>query len=242
MRHEIDVFSSAISFSEQDVRNKTVVVIDVLRACSTIQTALEHGANGIIPLAENDDAGRYFGFLDASSMLLCGEKEGKKVEGYKLGNSPLEYDRKTVENKTIILKTTNGTRAITRSSGAREILIGSFLNLTAIVEALKTQDHSEVLLICSGWNSRLSIEDLLCAGAITHQLFEAHLPDDATDGVKVSYGLYEKFGSNIPALIQSSNHAKRLRDIGFEDDIAYCSQIDVFSSVPGFHEGVISIR
>ncbi len=242
MSFNIDVFSSAISFSDQEVRNKTVVVIDVLRACSTIQTALENGANGVIPLAENDDAGRYTGFLDASSVLLCGEKEGKKVAGYQLGNSPLEYDRQTVENKTILFKTTNGTRAITRSNGAREILIGSFLNLSAVTDALHERAQNEVLLVCSGWNSRLSIEDLLCAGAIIHRLFDAQLPDAATDGVKISYGLYEKFGDNIPELIQSSNHAVRLREIGFGDDIAYCSQIDLFSTVPAMKDGVISIR
>ncbi len=242
MNFDIDVFSSAISFSEQDVRSKTVVVIDVLRACSTIQTALENGSNGIIPLAEKDDAGRYTRFLDASGVLLCGEKKGKKVEGYQLGNSPLEYDRQTIENKTILFKTTNGTRAITRSSNAREILIGSFLNLTAVIDALKEFGRSDVLLICSGWNSRLSIEDMLCAGAIIYRLFDAKLPDDATDGVKVSFGLYEKFGNDARGLIESSNHAVRLREIGFGEDVVYCSEIDLFSSVPRMKDGVISIR
>ncbi len=242
MNLNIDVFSSATSFSEQDVRSKTVVVIDVLRACSTIQTALENGSSGIIPLAEKDDAGRFTRFLDASGVLLCGEKKGEKVEGYQLGNSPLEFDRQTIENKTILFKTTNGTRAITRSSSAREILIGSFLNLTAVVDALLDRERNEVLLICSGWNSRLSIEDLLCAGAIIYRLFDAKLPDDASDGVKVSFGLYEKFGDNVRGLIESSNHAVRLREIGFGEDVAYCSQIDLYSSVPGMKEGVISIR
>ncbi len=242
MNLNIDVFSSATSFSEQDVRSKTVVVIDVLRACSTIQTALENGSSGIIPLAEKDDAGRFTRFLDPSGVLLCGEKKGEKVEGYQLGNSPLEFDRQTIENKTILFKTTNGTRAITRSSSAREILIGSFLNLTAVVDALLDRERNEVLLICSGWNSRLSIEDLLCAGAIIYRLFDAKLPDDASDGVKVSFGLYEKFGDNVRGLIESSNHAVRLREIGFGEDVAYCSQIDLYSSVPGMKEGVISIR
>lgn len=242
MIDSIDVFSSSISFSEQDVRDKTVVVIDVLRSCSTIQTALENGAAGIIPLGSNDDAGRYTRYLDSASILLCGEKDGKKVEGYQLGNSPLEFSKETVSDKTILLKTTNGTRAITRSSGAARILIGSFLNLSAIADILKQDGEKEVLLICSGWNSRLSIEDMLCAGAITHKIFDNKLPVDSTDGVKVAFGLYEKFGSDIPALIRDCNHAKRLRDLGYEEDVSYCSQVDLYSSIPSMHEGVISIR
>jgi len=242
MRHEIDVFSSSISFNEQDVRNNTVVVIDVLRACSTMQTALENGATGIIPLAENDDAGRYTRYLDPGSVLLCGEKDGKKVEGYQLGNSPLEFTREAVSEKTILFKTSNGTRAITRSSNAANILVGSFLNLTAVVDMLKSESDGNILLICSGWNSRLSIEDMLCAGAITYRLYDGKLPDNSADGVKVAFGLYEKFGAEIPALLKKCNHANRLRELGYEEDIAYCSQVDLFASVPSMREGVLSIK
>ncbi len=242
MTSKIDVFSSSVSFSEQDVRGKTVVIIDVLRASSTIQTALENGAAGIIPLGESDDPERYTRYLEASEILLCGEKGGLKVEGYKLGNSPLEYERQIVEKKTIILKTTNGTQAIARCSTARDILIGSFLNLSALGNALKKHDQKDLLLICSGWNRRLSIEDLLCAGAILHILFEKKIPNLASDGVKVACGLFEKFGHDIPGLIHSSNHAKRLREIDYEEDVAYCSQVDLFSSVPRMKDGMISIK
>ncbi len=242
MIQSIDVFSSSISFSEQDVRDKTVVVIDVLRSCSTIQTALENGASGIIPLGDNDDAGRYTRYLDAASVLLCGEKEGKKVEGYRLGNSPLEFTEKTVGGKTILFKTTNGTRAITRSSGAKKILIGSFLNLSAIAEELRHEEDTEIVLVCSGWNSRLSIEDMLCAGAIIHKVFDFNMPEEASDGVKVAYGLFEKFGEDIPALVNECNHAKRLRHLNYADDVSYCSQVDLYATVPLMHEGVISIR
>ncbi|MFO8028656.1 MAG: 2-phosphosulfolactate phosphatase [Cyclonatronaceae bacterium] len=242
MKKEIDVFASSISFTEQDVRDKTVVVIDVLRACSTIQTALENGANGIIPVAENDDASRYMRVLDTTAVLLCGEKGGQKIQGYRLGNSPLEFTRETVKNKTIIFKTSNGTRAITRSLSAGNLFIASFLNLSAVVETLAAKDPAEVLLVCSGWNSRLSIEDMLCAGAITHRLFGGTLPADAYDGVKMAFGLYEMYGNDIPGLVHLSNHAKRLRDMGFEEDVAYCGQVDLYDSVPGIKDGLISIR
>jgi 2-phosphosulfolactate phosphatase len=242
MIHSIDVFSSSISFSEQDVRDKTVVVIDVLRSCSTIQTALERGASSIIPLGDNDDAGRYTRYLDAASVLLCGEKDGKKVEGYQLGNSPMEFTEDVIRGKTILFKTTNGTKAITRSTGARKLLVGSFLNLSAVADELRQEAASGVVLICSGWHSRLSIEDMLCAGAIIHKVFDNNMPGEATDGVKMAYGLFEKFGHDIPALISECNHAKRLRDLGYGDDVSYCSQVDLFGGVPRMHEGVISNR
>lgn len=238
----LDVFSSSIAFSEQDVRDKVVFVIDVLRACSTIHTALENGANGIIPVAENEDAGRYTRYLDPSSVLLCGEKEGKKVEGYHLGNSPLEYRQDVVKNKTIIFKTSNGTRAITRSTNAKELYTGSFLNLSAMVDKIIEKNLDDVLLVCSGWNSRLSIEDLLCAGAVIHRVYDKKLPDDAADGVKVAFGLYEKFGDDLANLIDSSNHAKRLRELGNGPDVAYCCKMDVYHSLPRFYDGLLTIK
>ncbi|MBP3191547.1 2-phosphosulfolactate phosphatase [Natronogracilivirga saccharolytica] len=242
MNNNIDVYSSSVAFTEDDVRDKTVVVIDVLRACSTIQAALENGAAGVIPVAENDDAGKYTRSLDASRILLCGEKGGKKIEGYRLGNSPLEYVYDIVNAKIIILKTTNGTRAVTRSSNAKEVLIASFLNLTAVVDYLKKQNTRDVLLICSGWNNRLSIEDMLCAGTLTYRLFDGKLPADATDGTKVAFSLYQKFGENISKLIDSSNHAKRLKAIGYEKDIDFCSQVDLYSSVPVLYQGMIRLN
>lgn len=241
MIHTIDVFSSSISFTEEDVRNKIVVVIDVLRACSTIQTALENGATEIIPVPEKDDAGKYSRFLDSSGLLMCGEKDGIKMEGFHLGNSPLEYIRETVEKKTLIFKTSNGTRAITRSSNAKEVLIGSLLNMSAIGKYLKNQSSSDVILICSGWRSRLSIEDFVCAGGIVSFLYDKKLPDNAMDGTKVAFGLYEKFGSNLRGLVLSSNHAKRLKKIGFEKDVDYCSQLDLYSSIPVLNKGVINL-
>lgn len=237
----IDVFSSSSAFHEEDVRDKIVVVIDVLRACSTIQTALENGASEVIPVSETEDPGKYIRNLDSSGLLLCGEKGGKKVEGFHLGNSPSEYVKEVVQNKTLIFKTSNGTRAITRSHLAREILIGSFLNLSALVDYLKEHQLRDIMLVCSGWKNRLSIEDLLCAGAITYHLYDKKIPGEAMDGAKVAFGLYEKFGKKVPELIASSNHANRLRELGFGDDLRYCARIDLFKSIPVMHDGLITI-
>src|SRR5699024_10992143 len=133
MNSKIDVFISSQSFQEEDLRDKTVVVVDVLRASSTIATALAHGAKGVISVGDMSDASKISQNLDSPYYLLCGEKDGVKIEGYDLGNSPLDYTPQTVENKTIILNTSNGTKAIKRSALARQIVVGSFLNLQVVV-------------------------------------------------------------------------------------------------------------
>ncbi len=150
MVEEMDVFSSAYSFQEEDIRDKTVVVIDVLRASSTMTTALYNGAKGVIAVGDMDDASKISHNLDSLSFLLCGEKDGVKIEGYDLGNSPLEHTAEVVEDKTIILNTTNGTKAIKRSGLAERIIIGSFVNLDAIINHLERQRDSTGLCRMEG--------------------------------------------------------------------------------------------
>ncbi|WP_441001117.1 2-phosphosulfolactate phosphatase [Fodinibius sp. SL11] len=240
MINKIDVFSSAYSFKEEDVRDKTVVIIDVLRASSTMVTALQNGAKGVIAVEDMDDASKISHNLDAQSFLMSGEKNGITIDGYDLGNSPLEHTEEVVKGKTIILNTTNGTKAIRRCSLADPIIVGSFLNLKAIVEYLQKLDDEEVLLVCAGWRGRLSLEDILCAGNIIYDLCGGNLPIEARDGAKVAFGLYEKFGDDIENSIKSSNYAIRLKDIVSVDDLEYCCQRSITDILPALNEGIIT--
>lgn len=235
----LDVFSSAHSFQEEDLRDKTVVMIDVLRASSTMVTALHNGAKGVIPVGDMGDASKISHNLDNKSFLLSGEKDGIKIDGYDLTNSPLEHTQELVKNKTVILNTTNGTKAIKRSGHADKIIVGCFLNLATIVEYLKQIDR-DVVLVCAGWRGRLSIEDLLCAGNIIYELCSGTLPKSARDGAKVVFGLYEKFADDIENSIKSSNYAVRLKDIVSEEDISYCCQRSILQVLPVLNEGIIS--
>ena len=234
----MDVYSTAWSFQEEETRGKTVVVIDVLRASSTIVTALANGAKGIIPVEDMGKAGTIAQHLDAKTYLLCGERDGKKIEGYALGNSPLEYTRETVEGKTLILTTTNGTVAISRSLGAEEVLIGSFLNASAVAEAVKASGN-DVMFVCAGWKSRLSMEDLLCAGLIIDLVHSGAPGGDAPDGATIAHGLYTKFERSLKKTIRATNHAMRLKELGSEADIPYCSEIDLFNHVPRLQDGIL---
>ncbi|MEX0773664.1 MAG: 2-phosphosulfolactate phosphatase [Balneolales bacterium] len=239
MKQSIDVFSTAIAFQEDEVQGKTVVVIDVLRACSSIVTALNNGAKSVIPVGDMGAAGQIAMNLDPTSFVMCGERDGEKIEGYQLGNSPFEYKEEVIGKKTLILNTTNGTRAISKCSQAKKVIIGCFLNLNAVIEDLKSTD-GEIILICAGWKNRISLEDTLCAGAIIQGLYGDNLGLQSTDGAKVAFGLFGKYGDQIPEVVQTSNHATRLKGLNSSDDIAYCTQINKINKVPYFTEGIIS--
>lgn len=240
MNNVLDVYTSSTALNEDDIRGKTVVVIDVLRATSTILTALQNGAKSVIPVEDMGAAGKIATNLDPSSYLLCGEKDGKMIEGYDLGNSPFEYNREVIEGRTLIFNTTNGTKALTRSSHASKVFIAGFLNVSAVARKLKEETH-EISLVCAGWKGRLSLEDVLCAGHLVSSVYGGNLPDDAKDGAKVAMGLFERFGSEIAETVGVTNHAKRLRELGFESDIAYCCDIDKFDFAPEFKEGIIRL-
>ncbi|MEX0685422.1 MAG: 2-phosphosulfolactate phosphatase [Balneolales bacterium] len=239
MKQTIDVFSTAIAFQEEEVQGRTVVVIDVLRACSTIVTALENGAKSIIPIEDMGTGGQIAMNLDPTSYLMCGERDGVKIEGYQLGNSPLEYPSDVVKGKTLILNTTNGTRAIAKCSQAKSVIIGCFLNLKAVVKELKSSNN-DFILICAGWKNRISLEDMLCAGAIIDGVTNGKLGLQSTDGAKVAFGLFEKYGHDIPEVVETSNHSMRLQKLNDGADIAYCTQINKINRTPVFTDGIIT--
>ncbi|MEX2600046.1 MAG: 2-phosphosulfolactate phosphatase [Balneolaceae bacterium] len=237
--NNLDVFFSVQTFHEEAVRGKTVVITDVLRASSTIVTAIANGAKGVIPVGDMGEASKISQNVDSDNYLLCGEKDGIKIEGYDLGNSPLEYTPERIGGKTLILNTTNGTKAIKKSLTAETIYIAAFLNLDAVVQRLQESDR-EIIIVCSGWRGRLSLEDMLLAGNIIYRLTDGELSNKSTDGTKVAFGLYEKFGNDLESAISHSNHAVRLQGITETDDISYCCQVNTTDVLPVLQEGIIT--
>lgn len=239
MKRDIELYISTQALNEEDVRGKTVVVIDVLRASSTIVTALENGAKGVIPVADMDMAGKISQSMDSPQYLLCGEKNGEKIEGYHLGNSPLEYTPETVQGKTIILNTTNGTKAVKKAGFAEEVAIGCFLNLSPIVSYLKKAENP-IALLCAGWRGRLSFEDLLCGGQIIYELYGGQLPDETPDAAKIAFECYQKYGDAVEESIQTSDHARRLKGKIDPQDIVHCCTLDAMNILPALKDGIIS--
>lgn len=208
-----------------DISNSIVVVIDIFRATSSICYGIDNGANSIIPVATIEACESY----RESDFLLAAERNGEVVDGFDFGNSPFSYTTEKVNGKTIVLTTTNGTHAINMSRSASKIVIGSFLNIAALCNWLKSQSN-DVLLLCSGWKDKVNLEDTLFAGGVVHYLKdEDYVLDDA--GI-ASEDLYNLAKEDLNLYLKKTSHSERLKKLGIEEDIAFCLNQNITSSIP----------
>ena len=233
-------------FIPEEIKNtelagKLVVIIDVLRASSTIVAALANGCNGFIPIFSPNQAKKKARQFKKERVLLGGERAGIKLEGFDLGNSPREYKRETVKDKTIIFSTTNGVKTLEMVKGAYRIIIGSFLNLQAVCNYC-TNYRGDILIICAGKEGKFSLEDAACAGMIVNSLKDVFsVACQEADANLTAQLLYEKFSNNILEILRKSQHGRYLESIGLVEDLKFCSQLDFFHIVPMFRDGIISI-
>ena len=236
----IDVLVTPLLGNNCDHSNKRIVVLDILRATSTIVTALNNGAMEVIPVQEYDEVFNLVRSLGRSICLLGGERKGLKIEGFDLGNSPLEYTRGVVEGKKIIFCTTNGTKAIKALQNGLEVLIGSYLNVEHLVGYL-TRNTQDITLVCSGREGNLCMEDLACAGMIA-QMVSTAVPADLTDAAKVAIYTAKLQGSDsLEKFISSVEHALLLKEIGMGRDINACTALNSAPILPRFEGGRIHI-
>jgi 2-phosphosulfolactate phosphatase len=217
------------------------VVIDVLRATSVIVTALDHGAAGVIPTKEVEEALAIQRRLGRARTLLGGERESKLIEGFDLDNSPAAYASEKVTGKTIIFTSTNGSRALVQAArGTTLVLCGALLNRAAVAHTLAQRDDEQCVLVCAGDHGALSFEDVLCAGALVDALqqLERHLL--ISDAARTALTVWQTYGTRITTAMASSSHAKGLVKAGFSADIAACARLDVSTCVPRYADGVIT--
>lgn len=222
-----------------DVAQATVVIIDVLRATSTIATALFNGARYIIPV---DSVAKCIELGRQINCVTAGERDGKIAEGLLHGNSPFEYGRDFIGGKILVLTTTNGTRLLHMAleKGAREIITGSFANLSAVCEYLISQKNN-VILACAAWKDRVNIEDLLFAGAVADRIKDHFtIPCDSSH---VAATLYNRAVGDLYGFMQSNNasHFNRLMEYGLEKDIRYCLEPDQANVLPIYENGKLRV-
>jgi 2-phosphosulfolactate phosphatase len=237
----IQVHLTGRSASENSLKGKSVVVIDVLRASSTIVTALNNGARAVIPVADMAEAGKISAHMDQDLTVMGGERGGIRIDGYALGNSPTEYTPEVVQGRTVILNTTNGTRAITDARRATEVAIGSFLNISEIIRFV-FQAEKDVAIVCAGSDNRVALEDVLCAGLILHQLWDGSEPEDRTDAAHIAFSLYAQDRDRLADAVARSNHGQRLISLGFADDVELCTRIDVCPVLPIYRDSLLVLR
>ena len=242
---KIDLSFNAGQFDELQLREKNVIVLDVLRASSTITVALNNGAREIIPVASIESAVKISGSLFGEVTLRGGERNGKTIEGFNLGNSPLEYSEAAVKGKSIIYCTSNGSVAMARSRYARTLIVGSFLNLTAVVDFIR-DENKDFLFICAGRINTIgyfSLEDAVCAGMMIQKLmkFES-LELILSDSAKAALALYKSFGRSILKMLKTCEHGKYLIEIGFTDDLKICAAVDSVPVLPVQIENKIKLK
>ena len=222
--------------------DRVVVVMDILRATSVIVHAMTQGASEIIPLATVEEAFRMAKAFPRGFVILGGERKNKEIPGFDLGNSPKEYTAERVKGKKLILTTTNGTRAFHAVSPGKEILAGSFLNIGAIAQRC-LESNRDVFIFPSGDEGNFSLEDTLCGGMLIDLITKKETRQvSLTDASHSAQILYQRFKDNLSEAFHLSRHGNELVNRGFEDDLAYCAQIDMTPLVPVFREGVIRAK
>ena len=237
---KINVIFSHHNYDELFFASKTSVVIDVLRASSTIVTALQNGAKEIIPVASVEFAVKISGGLFTGQTLLCGERNTKKIEGFALGNSPLEFTEDKIGGKSIILYTTNGSKAIVKAKFSGNLFITTFLNLSTVAKKL-VEIEKDTEIICSGRGNAISLEDIVCAGKLVSEIQKYKEEIELSDSSKASISLNKSFGKNVHKMLKETEHGQILIENGFEKDIEYCSKLDLLEAVPVFTNNALRL-
>jgi 2-phosphosulfolactate phosphatase len=208
------------------IEESIVVVIDILRATSSIVYGIDNGASAIIPVAQVEDCLNYAN----QGFLLAAERNGEVVEGYDFGNSPFSYTPEKVAGKTVVLTTTNGTKALHLARiRAHQVVIGSFLNLESLCNWLRIQ-HKDVLLLCAGWKDKFNLEDTLFAGAVVNELRKdfAHFDDSCV----AAEDLYLLAKDDLRNYLHKSSHSHRLEELNIEADVKFCLQLNICKAIP----------
>jgi 2-phosphosulfolactate phosphatase len=221
----LDVCFSPELLHLYQVKGKIAVVVDVLRATSSMVTAFAHGMAKIIPVSSLRDclAQQQAGYLTAA------ERDGRKAEGFDLGNSPFSYMDAGIRGKTLVMTTTNGTHAIRLSMGADRVVAGAFLNLGKVAEYLQAEGK-DVLVVCAGWKGSFNLEDTLFAGALADRLAQTFQP--ANDATLAARHLYQQAQPDKLGFLATSSHVQRLKNLDIIEDVAFCLQEDLYDVVP----------
>lgn len=229
---KVEVCYSPDFLFQHELEGKIVVVADIFRATSCMVTAFAHGADAIIPVAKIEECKK----LQSEGLPAAAERDGMKVEGFDLDNSPFSYMAQTIASKTIAVTTTNGTQAIVKSTNAHEIVIGSFLNINTVAEHL-IHSNRDVILLCAGWKGHFNIEDTLFAGALIDILNEKCQIEQ--DAAWASLTLYQSVKNNMFEFVKKSAHVKRLAKLNIHKDIEFCLTFDKYNVLPIYNNGKI---
>jgi 2-phosphosulfolactate phosphatase len=236
---KVDVFFTPLGLSATEVQGCTVFVIDILRATTSICAALSHGAKAIIPVGSTEEALRLSQTIGSANVLLAGEKNCVRIPGFHLGNSPLEMTETAVRGKTLIVTTSNGTRALLACQGAAAVFPTAAVNLSAAAERAREalEDDQHVVIVCAGRDGAFSLDDAYCAGRLASAIFGATKPRSAlNDAGLASLDLVRRYGSRWTRPLAYSKAGRELIRLGFRADVREAARLDAYPILPHFHE------
>lgn len=236
----IDVYPTAANIPADELEGRAAVVIDVLRATTTITQALSHGADTVVPVLSPEEAFQVVRDNPDRDFVLGGERKSVLIPGFHLSNSPLEYTEKRVSGRVVLFTTTNGTRAIRGAASAKHVFICSFLNAPAVARRLASLDV-DVSICCAGTYDQFSLEDTACAGALVDMLTGPDANVHLNDLAHVSRDLYRQYKGRIAELLHLSTHGQNLLRIGLQEDLIHCAQFGALPLVPVFRDGQVTV-
>jgi 2-phosphosulfolactate phosphatase len=237
---KINVLLSPLNADELYFTGKTTVVIDVLRATTVILNAFNNGAKEIIPVGSMEFAMKHSANAFGGISILGGERNTKKIDGFTLGNSPIEYTEENVSGKSIVYFTTNGSKAIVKAKFSENLLICSFNNLESVARHLLSL-KTDVQILCAGSNGMFCMEDTVCAGRLIEEIQNLGESVEITDAGKASLELFKVFGQDINRMLNETEHGKILIENGFQEDIDFCSSVNNIDLVPFYNAGTIKV-
>ncbi|HXY31717.1 MAG TPA: 2-phosphosulfolactate phosphatase [Gemmatimonadaceae bacterium] len=239
----IDVLLGPEAVTPAPVAGRAVAVIDVLRASVTIAAALAHGARSIVPLASLEDVRERAKNFDRSEVCLAGERAMHPVPGFDLGNSPKDFTREAVDGKTVLLSTTNGTQALVRIRGAREVVVASYVNLSAVAAVLARAagEGTDITLVCAGRDGQVSLEDSACAGRYVRRLLAMVPAIELGDGAVACSMLDQRYDGQLDRLFAESEHGRALAAAGYTADLEVCRAVDSIPVVPVFADSRVTL-
>ena len=238
----VDVFNTPQEVTPAEVGNRAVAVIDVLRASTSIATALANGARAVVPFASSEEVVSRATSLGKGAAKLAGERRMLAIPGFDFGNSPLEFTPDAVDGQAILMSTTNGTAAILAVQGARDVIIASYVNFSAVLSMLRAalRGDTDVAIVCAGQDRGFALEDAACAGLFVRHLTGAQASVDINDAAQAAMLIDRKFGRTLKKLVNTSAHGAALADAGFGDDLAACIKVDSVPVVPIFQDRQIT--
>ncbi|MDP5275677.1 2-phosphosulfolactate phosphatase [Chengkuizengella axinellae] len=232
---QIEIVPNVNEARSDNFINKTVIVIDVLRATSSIVTALENGSEGIIPVETVSEAKSF----NIKNELLSGERYCKKITGFDLGNSPLEFLNHDMNGKRIIMTTSNGTRAIQKSHKAAHVIAGTILNASQCAKKA-IELKRDIVLMCAGTQDKFSLEDGLCAGLIIHELNQLQEEEiQLSDFSSAMYLSFLQAKNELQKTILNCSNGKKLCKMGLKEDVIFCTKQNEYSVVPILRDNIM---